>query len=312
MLKFLEYIQSDGTNYIDLQYAPTINTEVETDLMPVSVSGNWNIFFGRQERDDDNTTFQLRRGAYSNNWYSRVGNGKRDYGNGFNLGTKYHIKLNKTGCTVDAYIYDFNTTTFVDSNLTMYIGGINRGGSFLRNQGWNAKYYDFIIRENGTEVKEYKPAELDGVVGYWETHSNTFLSPVGSAFIGGPVLHTFLITPAKYNFNETGESITAVITAETSWELTSTGLSYYTVSPTTGNAGSTNVTISVGANETYDAHNEDIVFTDNDGYEITFKARQKSPYQNSNIYIGETRINNIYIGDNRLSNIYYGENSIFN
>lgn len=125
-------------------------------------------------------------------------------------------------------------------------------------------------------------------------------------------LHTFSISKSNARFETTGGTETVEIEAETSW--TASTPSFVSVSPSTGDTGTTQVTISCPS-YTGETRREDVItFTDNDDYTLTFKARQNGNSAGfSNIYLGDNNLlsNTIYLGDNAVNTIYLGEEIIY-
>lgn len=125
-------------------------------------------------------------------------------------------------------------------------------------------------------------------------------------------LHTFSISKSNARFETTGGTETVEIEAETTW--TASTPSFVSVSPSTGDTETTQVTISCPS-YTGETRREDVItFTDNDDYTLTFKARQNGNSAGfSNIYLGDNNLlsNTIFLGDNAVNTIYLGEEIIY-
>lgn len=176
-------------------------------------------------------------------------------------------------------------------------------------------YYLKFFDANDNVVLNLVPFDDNGTIGLKDINENLFFTNWTGAtgtWIGGPVAHIFTIDKSNARFDVTGGTETVEIEAETTW--TASTPSFVSVSPSTGDTGTTQVTISCPSYTGATRREDDITFTDNDNYTLTFKARQNGNSAGfSNIYLGDNNLlsNTIYLGDNAVNTIYLGEEIIY-
>lgn len=177
----------------------------------------------------------------------------------------------------------------------------------------NGRLYYFKITDNGVDkVNLVAWQDGNGNLGLYDKVNDVFYTPSSGTWTAGPVAHTFSINKSNARFAASGGTETVEIEAETTW--TASTPSFVSVSPSTGDTGTTQVTISCPSYTGATRREDDITFTDNDNYTLTFKARQNGNSAGfSNMYLGDNNLlsNTIYIGDNAVNTIYLGEEIIY-
>ena len=241
----LEYIEFTGSVAIDTGIYADINTEVECWLIPVSVTATyWDCFFGTQQQDDANDTFQLRRYDRQYKWIPRFFNYQPN-GTGFGEivnGDEYHILLNNNALFVnDTNLCNMLPAGDRTSYYTLYFGGTHNNQGIFR--PYNCKWIRFIVRNNGTVQGDFIPVldDNDEPCFYDSVSGNYFYKTGTGTFTAGPVATTITTEPTVVGFDFTGgsETVTVYSTAG-NWTASTLYLpSWITISPLTGANGET-------------------------------------------------------------------------
>ncbi len=221
--KAVDFIESDGTQYIDTEYmwnyytrivcdmsAPQQATGSQADGMNSRAAfGSYNGYFGAYDNDFTETTVMNQQYTFYLSWwntlsvtrYTRYGFGDWDsYAkerNDFPYGQRV---------TIDCYVAD-NTTTAMVTPYGQQSGGLEYRTNFDVGGEWasatcpfyifaaNAngkasnysvmRLYGFKIYEGETLMRDYVPCKKpDGTAGLWDKVRGAFVSsPVGNAFL---------------------------------------------------------------------------------------------------------------------------------
>ena len=178
---FLEYIQGQGQQYINLDYYPTTKTGIEFELLSDGRQNMWDFGSNRGWQLDAYGVFSFYYDGphwYMTNDYSfNVVNDLRD-------NRKYNIKFDKSGYYVDgSYLTPkeaFTPTAEFKTPYPMYL--------FVQNVGTKPtecstiRVYFFKIFEDGVLMKHLLPAKRnsDNAVGMVDILTNTFYENKGS------------------------------------------------------------------------------------------------------------------------------------
>jgi hypothetical protein len=183
----VEYIQSDGNQYINLQFAPTVNTKTELDLQISSVQAGSTPIFGYRNGDDKyaiwiaNGTLQFAFNL-----------GTQDTGYSFSQSMSSRAKL-----TMSSAGYYYNDTFLVACSNTRTISCGNAYLFALNDNGWAdnriavMKVYGCKVYESGVLIRDYVPCyrKSDNVVGLFDRVNKTFYVNSGSgSFTKGNVI----------------------------------------------------------------------------------------------------------------------------
>lgn len=152
----VEYIRSNGTQYINTGILPTQDIEVECKWQRQSASGQYYLFGG------GTTTSNSIRAYSGSTSYWRYGNGKVSLGTN---DTDLHVSvMNKNGVVHDnvSYPYDVAVPNFSSDEpiLLFWYSGTNSAASRIPCDMVNSK-----IRNNGVLVRDYIPVRV-GNKGY--------------------------------------------------------------------------------------------------------------------------------------------------
>lgn len=195
----LEYISTNGTQYLNTGYTHKANTKIECKINVTQDSvHNYQFIFGARQNDYQYyaMTFATRWNGSNTFCYCRTGNEKTG-------GTTYYGQ----DITIEAYQSKCTWTNSNGQSSSITTSGtINAGvnpmgifcvnttssGSFSAESGTyagNTKLYYFNIYEVDTLVRQYVPAKrtTDNVLGLFDLVNKTFITNLGSGSFGaGP------------------------------------------------------------------------------------------------------------------------------
>lgn len=316
MIKYIEYIETDGSEILYTltnAIVSSIDDVLYFDFMPLNGTvhyDGWYTFL------TGNVGMCTTMGGYSPNGpygISFCNGGFSTWPSPFTVGNKYECVFNKNGIIINGVMNNFTTTaTGVGTISPLLMNGTTKNDAPFRCPV--GKYYGLKIMSNGTVVCDYRPVLDDNDTPcFYDEISHTKVYHVGAGTpTAGPVLHIFYTSKTSLRFDATGGTDTFDVEAETTW--TASTPSFVSLSPSTGDTGTTTVTV-ICPSYTGETRREDVItFTDNDDYTLTFKARQNGNSAGfSNIYLGDNNLlsNTIYLGDNAVNTIYLGEEIIY-
>lgn len=173
----VEYIQSNGNQYIETSYYPNINTEVIMDFVDNDET-RFENYFGTD------ANFRFQRYAYSSNFQWMCGNS--NINGSIDVTYRRQLRYNKNGIYNEKdVVLISNPVNAINKSYSMvifnaYYGGLDAGGAY--------KLYDFKIYESGELIHHYIPCyrKNDGVIGLYDAIGKAFLTNQGSGtFIKG-------------------------------------------------------------------------------------------------------------------------------
>jgi len=205
----VQYIESDGTQYIDSNYIPNANTKIIFDsIMGVnSISGDI-----RQGRHGDSQ--RLSVAIVSNKLEFAIGGYQSINLN--TTGQRHLFELdvpNYQGKLDDVVLATFSTTTWTNQQTLYFFARHMSSGA----DGFgNTRNYNIKIYEQNQLIREYIPCYriADDVIGMYDIVNNVFYTNAGTGiFIKGsditPVTYESLLTDANFspvafsgNYNE--------------------------------------------------------------------------------------------------------------
>ena len=158
-VKYVEYIQSSGTQYIDTEHIPTVNTRVVTEFEIVEQTA-WACIFGTRNANRNNS--YLLSVTDSMQFWVEYGNEPNDHiMYTVSLSGKHTVDFNGNTVTLDGVTGSSSNTTLA-CNYPIYISHLNNGGT--AGDISKIRIYPFKIYENGTLVKDLRPALDDNDV----------------------------------------------------------------------------------------------------------------------------------------------------
>lgn len=181
----LEYIESDGTQYIDLNFKPSSNTRVVLECE--NLSHIQAPFFGARTTTNSYSFFLWDIGETSfRSDYSSVANSQVT-GNISSIVGKLSIDKNKNICTVNDVTVT-NTEHSFSCTYSMFLFTGNTAGSPYTNK-LSMRVSVLKVYENESFVCNCIPVQrLDGAVGLLDKLNNVFYPDAsGGNFIAGPL-----------------------------------------------------------------------------------------------------------------------------
>lgn len=187
----LEYIESTGTQYIDIGFIPNQDTRIDMVACPTSVAdaggGSSFIPYGSAQAYNSRAFECYTVSAqYEFNYgttYKNIGNAA--------IGQKVVITHNKNNVSLSINDGPLLTMSFIYSSFTtpytMTLFGTHRSSILCGHQ----KIYSCQIRDNGNLIRNFIPCKnTNGVVGLWDDVGQLFYENNGSGtFVAGPVVN---------------------------------------------------------------------------------------------------------------------------
>lgn len=158
----VEYLESTGTQYIETEISPTVNTEVYIKLTMDSFDENSIMCGARTGTTNDNRFFPF---AHSINGVIRCTYGISQYFKDITYGTVYEVLFNETEthkCYIDGTeLGVLSGYTKLNNNIFLLYGVSGYGVKYNA----KGKIYECVIKENGIKVRDFVPVRV-GQVGY--------------------------------------------------------------------------------------------------------------------------------------------------
>lgn len=185
----VEYIETDGKSYLNLNETATIDCEIGLDCYVVYSQIGYNQFFMGCRKEgcvaiigiQPNLVYQFGNMAASIFTLS------------IQMNKRYKIVANNTGCYVDGtlyYPYSGGVSAVTSSNHIMLFAtsyNTNDNIEFMAGNGF--RVYSAYVKKNNKYVKKVIPCrrKSDNVLGMYDTVTNTFYTNRGTGtFIAGP------------------------------------------------------------------------------------------------------------------------------
>lgn len=185
----IEYLESSGTQYIDTEISPTLDTELECIVIPID-----------HQISVVQTDFISRRGINITDW--AVGSwacyfGDKGYipeqgSSRFKYFTPQRILINSQKVTIDDIEYTINATSMTGDRLYVY-------KSVWSYETDKTRICALSIRQNGALVRDYIPVRV-GQVGYmYDRVSRKLFGNAGTgSFVLGPDVATPVMGLRRY------------------------------------------------------------------------------------------------------------------
>ena len=172
--KALEYIQSNGKEYIDTGFKPTSNTRVVARMSFEPVSAGTSSYAFGAANSGGTGMFEVSTGSGVIRFtYAGAATTKP-----FPGARPFDIDFNKNTVTVDGITYTLPAGEFVGVN-SLYIFDTNRGKAYRAVQG--VKVFNFKMYDNGAIVRDFIPCESpSGEIGLWDKTGCKFYKNAGS------------------------------------------------------------------------------------------------------------------------------------
>lgn len=173
----LEYIQSNGTQYINTLFIPKSTSKVVSDFQITEKRSKNNDVFGVVGQ------FSFRQYANSD-FFRTVCGSVADFETSVSILSRHVVEKTMTETKIDG-LYSVSTDASTVSN-TIFLFAYN-AGSYVSNYGY-LKLYSCQIYDNGTLIRDYIAAKLsDGAVGLYDKLNSLFYINAGTGtFTAGP------------------------------------------------------------------------------------------------------------------------------
>ena len=171
----LEYIESTGTQYIDLGFKLSSNHAVDLDLQMVKI--NANIFGSRYGAQNDAFTLF----ANGSSILTDIGGTRNS-----TTATTNRINVYLSSSKIKIGTFERNISTY---SFTTPGNGYIFNISYSRPQSYMAsmKLYGCKIYLSGTLIRDLVPCKYNNQIGLWDTINGSFLGNAGTGeFIAGP------------------------------------------------------------------------------------------------------------------------------
>lgn len=184
----LEYIESTGTQYVDIGFKGNLNTQIEMKIKQITNSTNKTIC----PIGDNTTSTKAISPAISMNSTSRTirfGDKSTTMSNKATLDTDYTLVFNKANLTLNGVvIWEFNATSTFETTNNLTLGKINGIDDAYNNGG--LRIYWSKIYDNDILVRDYIPCirHRDGAIGLLDLCELKFYDNSGTgSFLGGGI-----------------------------------------------------------------------------------------------------------------------------
>ena len=206
--KQLQYIQSNGAQYINTGYMPSGKSGIEMNITPTSYAANACFFCARDSVSTTDsksyTAFYITSGIYRLDYY-----GKSASSNEVNaVGTNMEIDCGMGACNFGAINVSTNSTSTTASTMPWILLASGTTAS-LTNIGnyMSALLYSCKIYDNGTLVRDFVPCtNSSNVAGLYDlANSKFYASATSTAFVAGPP--ATIKTGDILNYDYTGTAV---------------------------------------------------------------------------------------------------------
>lgn len=181
----VEYIQGNGSNYIDTGIVPQGTELFELDFTSKTAPSAYTVLFGTRDIAAVTDTKNAWLGFDPSKFFIRFGTVVPSETIPVSQNTAYHVSVSLPGdqIMINNSNYAFQGSSISGITRSIYLGGMNSGNA-LGNTG-TVQYKGFYIVRQGELVFNGIPARRnsDGKCGMYDTVSGEFLiSATGTAF----------------------------------------------------------------------------------------------------------------------------------
>ena len=181
----LEYIEATGTQYINVNYYHTPDTEVVADFQYTALTSQQTLFGGTNPAGGDVSYAMYINSA--GKWAYAYTNGSGGFINtGIDADTARHtIEFNRSGAVkIDSSYDEYIQGTMSETALyPMYLMANDRQGVNNLNNNSKVKMYSFQVYELGAIQRDLVPnyRGIDGTIGMYDQANDVFYDNAGTA-----------------------------------------------------------------------------------------------------------------------------------
>jgi hypothetical protein len=186
-IQLVEYVESDGTAYIDTGVCPSpAATRMKVVLSPTAVDSTARGMFGTRgtpnAADELSCTILCVQSKYRLDW---TGDGSKTAA--MSAGTRYTLDCCNQTVTLNGTAYSSAVTKATDPlDYPVFLFNINNAGSVYGN-GMRMRLYSAEIYLDGTTLSaRYLPAVTNGVAGVYDLVAQQFIAPAGGTLTASP------------------------------------------------------------------------------------------------------------------------------
>ena len=179
----VEYIESDGSQYIDTGFKANQDTRIVFDADVLEVTSTATGLFGCRDKIGSNGFYIFETTSSSGNYNDGYGN---SYTTSIKLSAsgKHKIDKNKNITYIDGTVgYTYSTQTFT-TPVTVTLFTVNQSSGVDERMS-KLKLYSCVIYDNDIIVRYYIPCVNEfGIVGLYDTVSGAFFRDANSSGVG--------------------------------------------------------------------------------------------------------------------------------
>lgn len=179
----VEYIESDGNQYIDTGVIPSNTTGAYAKVASKDVSTD-SVYFGSRNSTNANSRFWVANtsGIVYFGWNTNTDDTKQSYVNRVNL-VKLNFLNDRKIAINDTMLKDIGSEGLNQNPMSIYIFAANNGAP-----NWHSKIklYEMKLSDGDTVIHHYIPCyrKSDGVIGLYDTYTGSFLLNQGTGAFG--------------------------------------------------------------------------------------------------------------------------------
>lgn len=193
----IDYIQSDGTQFIDTGFTPNQDTRFIVDFEVTSAEGSNGLCIIGSRTDYNSNNLSFVWDLASSWWMRNYGTLHTDKYTATSPVGRHSVDANKTSVTFDGASTTAASATFTCPG-NLYLFAMNSAGTttfFIK-----AKLYSCKIYDNGTLVRDFIPCiNSSGAFGLWDDVSSVFYNSAGSGTFTGGKHHRTPINGTGYD-----------------------------------------------------------------------------------------------------------------
>ena len=182
----VQYLESNGSQYIDTGYMPKTTTEIIVDAALVEVAANTTIVGTYYNTNASTISGRFHFGTYQSKWHFGIGNNASWYN--FTSPTpdtsRHTFRMDGSGnCYVDSSTYKLSPgTTIPQSSIGLFCSHryISQTAADEYVQQPKVRIYSVTIKESGIVVMDIKPCLIDDVGCMYDTISGSILPNLGT------------------------------------------------------------------------------------------------------------------------------------
>lgn len=189
----VEYLQSNGSQYINTGYILKANDKVEVTVS-MQGSGSYNGVFGARKNDYEHNAYALfgRFGSANKFVYTRTSNEKS--GNTINTNVIYDVTTQGNTCTImqgDTLVQTLTNTGTIEDCVNpcgLFVLNTHNGTGFNKDTYGYMKIYSFKITDSNNNVIMDLVPVRDGSTGYmYDKVSNSLMTNNGTFLYGNDI-----------------------------------------------------------------------------------------------------------------------------